>query len=213
MIITKKGTELPLLNLKGKDYLQVAWRIVWFREEHPLGRIDTTLVESTDKFVIFSASISIPDPTSGDYIKLADSVKREDFAHFADANEKAQTGAIGRALALCGFGTQHAPDLDEEDRVVDSPLNLNKTDFGIHPEQPTLEDGILDNGEYKVPFGKFKQRSLEEIGVDELRSYVGYLENKAKKDNKAITGIVADFIHRASEYIGSFEMANFGPLK
>ena len=24
-----------MMKLKGKDYLQVAWRLVWFREDHP----------------------------------------------------------------------------------------------------------------------------------------------------------------------------------
>jgi hypothetical protein len=36
--------------------------------------------------------------------------------------EKAETGAIGRALALIGYGTQFAPEMDEEDRIVDSPV-------------------------------------------------------------------------------------------
>ena len=29
---TPKGTVLPLTNLKGKDYLMVAYRIQWFNE-------------------------------------------------------------------------------------------------------------------------------------------------------------------------------------
>ncbi len=32
---TAKGTELPLLNLRGKQYLEVRFRLVWFREDHP----------------------------------------------------------------------------------------------------------------------------------------------------------------------------------
>ncbi|HTD18454.1 MAG TPA: hypothetical protein VK667_02885, partial [Ktedonobacteraceae bacterium] len=36
--------------------------------------------------------------------------------------EKAETGAIGRALAALGYGTQFAPELNEEHRIVDSPV-------------------------------------------------------------------------------------------
>ncbi len=28
---TAKGTDLPLLNLNGKQYLEVKFRLVWFR--------------------------------------------------------------------------------------------------------------------------------------------------------------------------------------
>ena len=32
-----------LIDLQGQDYLPVAWRIVWFREENPSGSIVTDL--------------------------------------------------------------------------------------------------------------------------------------------------------------------------
>ena len=38
-----------------------------------------------------------------------------------DYFEKAETKAIGRALAMLGYGTQFAPELDEAERVVDTP--------------------------------------------------------------------------------------------
>lgn len=113
---TPKGTELPLLDLKGKDYLQVAHRVVWFREEHPDWRIETNFAQLTLELAIAHAVIR---DSSGNVMATAH--KREDARHFPDFAEKAETGAIGRALALVGFGTQFAPELDEEERVVDSP--------------------------------------------------------------------------------------------
>lgn len=115
-ITTKKGTELPLTNLKGKPYLMVAYRLVWFREECPNHTIETEFVQLTDTSAIAKASIKYDNMT------LATAHKREDKAHFADYMEKAETGAIGRALALIGYGTQFAPEMDEEDRIVDSPV-------------------------------------------------------------------------------------------
>jgi hypothetical protein len=42
---------------------------------------------------------------------------------FKDYLEKAETGAIGRALAMCGYGTQFTGDeLDEGVRIVDAPV-------------------------------------------------------------------------------------------
>lgn len=68
-------------------------------------------------------------------------------------------------------------------------------------------NGNTEPRHYTVPFGKFKQRTLEQVGPDELRGYVEYLERTAIKQNKPIdpNGPVGDFIRRAEEYIGAFE--------
>ena len=87
-----------------------------------------------------------------------------------------------------------------------SEMDQAATQSRVVPEQPQVGDGFID-GTYKIPFGKFKMRSLEEVGADQLRGYVEYLESKAQKDGKAIVGIVAEFIERASEFIGAFENA------
>ncbi len=114
---TKKGTEIPIINLKGKDYLEVKYRISWMREEHPDWGIMTEFVERNDKFAIAKATIY-----NDKNMIIATSHKREDIAHFPDNLEKAETGAIGRALALCGYGTQFADDLSEGERIVDAPV-------------------------------------------------------------------------------------------
>ena len=46
---------------------------------------------------------------------------------FPDYIEKAETGAIGRALAMCGYGTLQAPEFDEQDRLADAPIEKRKT--------------------------------------------------------------------------------------
>jgi hypothetical protein len=114
---TPKGTSLPLMNLKGKDYLQVAYRIVWFREEEPQSGIET-------KYLILEADRAVCQATiTRDGKVVAMATKSEDRKGFADFIEKSETGAIGRALALLGYGTQFTlPDLDEGDRLADSPV-------------------------------------------------------------------------------------------
>lgn len=80
----------------------------------------------------------------------------------------------------------------------------NKTT--VYPEQPMAEDGDPNavHG-YVVPFGKFAKCPLEQIGPDELRNYVAYIESDSLKKNKPITGQVKDFIERAEAYIGACE--------
>lgn len=165
---TKAGTELPLINLKGKDYLQVAHRLVWFREEHPAWSIQTEIVRLDEKVAVFKALI-----TDHAGLILATSHKAEHQGHFSDYMEKAETGAIGRALALIGYGTQFAPDLNEEDRIVDSPQirkkvaaprdylsrdDLNRRLMAIH--QPYLK---------KFPTASFPEKLTALYGVKETR--------------------------------------------
>src|SRR5438128_11926261 len=119
-----------LIQLKSKqglqDYLPVQWRLVWFRELCPTGEITTELLhldldKETEEEVfqwnaekrknekvlkkakgvaVFKATVK--DGKGG----VATGTKSENAASFADFVEKAETGAIGRALAALGYGTQ-----------------------------------------------------------------------------------------------------------
>jgi hypothetical protein len=99
------------------DYLPVAPRIAWFRKEHPDWSIITKVMQLVDKAVIMKAIIK---DASGRIIATAR--KRETQNGFPDYIEKAETGAIGRALAMCGYGTLQAPEFDECERLADAPV-------------------------------------------------------------------------------------------
>ncbi len=127
---TKAGTALPILNLKGKEYLQVMHRIQWFREENPTGIIKTQMLEKNgtgkDAFSLFRAEIYL----NGQLV--ATGHKMETQGGFPDYIEKAESGSIGRALAMCGYGTQFAADdLDEGDRLADSPAPRVESSTGV----------------------------------------------------------------------------------
>ncbi|GAC1347107.1 MAG: hypothetical protein NVS4B7_18730 [Ktedonobacteraceae bacterium] len=136
-----------IMQLKSKqgsqDYLPVQWRLVWFREVNPHGTIETEMIQldldreteeegyvwNAEKkrsekvikqakgFAIFRAVVK--DGKGG----IATGTKSEKASSFPDFIEKAETGSIGRALAALGYGTQFAPELDEQHRIVDSPVD------------------------------------------------------------------------------------------
>ena len=107
-----------MMSLKGKDYLQVMWRLVWFREEHPDYGINAEALELTDDHAIFK--VTITDQAGNQVSSGHGSESKRDFGDFI---EKAETKAVGRALAMLGYGTQFAADeFDEGDRIVDSPV-------------------------------------------------------------------------------------------
>jgi hypothetical protein len=81
---------------------------------------------------------------------MATATKMENVRGFPDYLEKAETGSVGRALAYCGFGTQFAPELEEESRFADAPYASSGNrprPNGSRPApmagRPPVEGGIL----------------------------------------------------------------------
>src|SRR3989454_2154442 len=160
-----------LMQLKSregsKDYLPVQWRLVWFRELCPQGTIDTEEVEvdldreMEEEVFVWNAErrrsekvvkrakgyarfrATISDGKGG----RATGTKSECAASFPDYIEKAETGAIGRALAALGYGTQFAPELDEQHRIVDSPVARTSSSAGSRkPITPVRSAAGSTNG-------------------------------------------------------------------
>ena len=94
----------------GREYLPVSARLVWFRSEHPDWGIVTQATEiNLDKqYAIFQASIFNEEGRL-----IATSTKYVNSKNFPDYIAKAETGAVGRALLLCGYGSQFDPEFDE----------------------------------------------------------------------------------------------------
>ena len=120
--------HLRKLN-KDSEYLDVKWRLVWFREKHPHGVISTEMLhmDMEKGLAVFKASI---DDGEGGHAEGHGSETLRDFRDFI---EKAETKAIGRALAALGYGTQFAPELEEGQRIVDSPVERKQTSQAPRP--------------------------------------------------------------------------------
>jgi len=122
---TKKGTKLPLLDLKGKPYLQVAHRLVWFIEENDSYDFQSEIIHLDMEHgeVVVKSVVSVFD-SQGKIIKRAIATKCETRDNFADFIEKAETGALGRALAMLAYGTQFTgEEFNEGERLADSPID------------------------------------------------------------------------------------------
>jgi hypothetical protein len=111
-----------LSKVDGKDYLEVKWRLVWFRDVWPNGTITTEPLELSDQRAVFRATVTAID-ADGVIRGSATGTKASSPQQFKRGYiEKAETGAIGRALAALGFGTQFEPEFDEGEHIVDAPV-------------------------------------------------------------------------------------------
>ena len=176
---------MQIKNRNGSaDYLPVAWRLVWFREHCPDGSIETEMVhldldreteeegyawnnesrrsekviKRANGLAVFRATVK--DGKGG----IATGTKSEKAASFPDYIEKAETGAIGRALAALGYGTQFAPDLDEQHRIVDAPVDrsTHENDSNANERKPIASMRTTAIGSNV----KAKGTTIEENAVD-----------------------------------------------
>lgn len=209
---TKAGTELPVLDLKGKPYLQAAYRILWFREEHPDWLIKVEFIRLEESYCVAKAEVFDTD------LKLrAVAHKREDKKDFMDFMEKAETGAIGRALAMIGYGTQFTGDeLNEGSRIVDSPVSRpTKSIKKIHDEIPPPSDEdfqgdasesvydaqgevLNDPGMIRLHAAKkYIGKLICDIPTNDLMSYLAFW----KKSDTKVTGPLLKELQLIEEYI------------
>ena len=105
-----------ITKLKGKDYLEVKWRLAWFRDQRPHGQIHTSMLHIDFERGVALFKAVIDDGEGG----IGEGHGSESLKDFGDYVEKAETKAIGRALASLGYGTQFAPEMEEGERIVDS---------------------------------------------------------------------------------------------
>jgi hypothetical protein len=102
-----------------EDYLEVKWRLCWFRDRYPHGVITTEeiCVDLDRGYAHYKATVA--DGQGG----TATGYGTETAGDFADYCERAETRALGRALAALGIGTPFVgQDLTEGEHVADAPV-------------------------------------------------------------------------------------------
>lgn len=124
---------------RGADpnYLNVAQRLVWFiRDQRAMiaaGLATTSFIVNVEQVTLdrehgFAEFRAFVRDVLGNE---ATEVGSESVKDFPDFIEKAATKAKGRALAALGYGTAFAPELDEGERIVDTPRQPQRP-----PQQP-----------------------------------------------------------------------------
>ncbi|HEX6478262.1 MAG TPA: hypothetical protein VF043_05420 [Ktedonobacteraceae bacterium] len=202
-----------VIQLKSKsgsaDYLPVQWRLVWFREQCPHGTIDTEEIEvdldremeeegyawnnetrRSEKvmkrakgYARYRATVT--DGKGG----RATGTKSEKAVSFPDFIEKAETGAIGRALAALGYGTQFAPELNEEHRIVDAPV-----------ERSSYPSSYEGNGNARKPLASVRPTALSGNGSGNTGS-----EEKTGNNNALATEQQLASIRKLCQHLGKSE--------
>jgi hypothetical protein len=156
--------HLVRINNRG-EYLEVKWRLAWFRDVNPEGTIVTELIELRGEGEKIKGAIFKATVTSGNG-GSATGHGSETSNDFGDYLEKAETKAIGRALAALGYGTQFTDDFtmpnpDGSPHVVDAPVERRG---GVDGRPGPADAALVVATERQV---KFIYALAGEVGLDE----------------------------------------------
>ena len=128
--LQKVNDEIKTVEIHGKNYALVNERIIAFRKLYPQGFIRTKMIEKSDGECTFTAEVGYLDENwreaclgTGTANEKSDSslINRTSFI------ENCETSAVGRALAMAGFGvTGGVASADEVRQAVAAQNNLGE---------------------------------------------------------------------------------------
>lgn len=148
------------------DYLPCQWRLVWVNSDEPQ-ELEITIVDEqidldreteeetfawnsdtrrSEKVVKCAPGwakyrVRVRVVTTDGRKLTAEGVKSEKAASFGDFIEKAATGALGRALAMIGYGTQFTgEEFDEKHRILDAPVDRGTSGWQEHTDPQPQAD-------------------------------------------------------------------------
>ena len=121
-----KSLKGKAVKIKGKDYVLVSDRVLFFNEEYPNGSIQTIKLDNSDRVEI--KAVVIPDVANPQRVFTGHSqaVWGDGYINKSSALENAETSAVGRALALMGIGViDSIASVDEINKAKSQELKVD----------------------------------------------------------------------------------------
>lgn len=117
------------INIKGKEYILVKDRVLYFNENYPNGKIETELLsELNSEMVVMKATIT---PDVGNPIRIFTGFSQatwgDGYINKTAAMENCETSAVGRALGMMGIGViDSIASADEYNKAQTQPIYTPK---------------------------------------------------------------------------------------
>lgn len=171
-------TELTrkAIDIKGKKYVLVSDRVIYFNEIYKNGKIETFRALENDMEVF--RAVVIPDVEKPEryFVGHSQATWGDGYINKTSALENAETSAVGRALAFMGIGViESIASADEINKATTQPEKtlwmsddiFNKFLLAIQVCQNTFElDGVgKEISEWKQNNKKMKKEYAEELKI------------------------------------------------
>lgn len=108
------------IDFKGKKYVLVSDRVLYFNEKYPDGSITTEMINKPeDEMVIIKATIKPSEGQNRVFTGYSQATWGEGYINKTSALENAETSAVGRALAFMGIGViESIASIDEINKTT-----------------------------------------------------------------------------------------------
>jgi hypothetical protein len=159
------------------EYLEVRYRVQWFREKFPHGQIETKFfcLDWEKGIAICHATVSEGE---GGQSTATGTETRKGFEDFV---EKSETRSVGRALALLGFETQFVgEELSEGEHIADAPVTSTvaaPTETNSHTPAPWPDESLAHPTEGHLA-------ALRNLAVTECQEPVDVYEDRLRATMK-----------------------------
>ena len=153
----KKSLNKKAVNIKGKQYVLVADRIVYFNENFPDGSIETNLITDpgSDRIII-KATVYPDNEKKRVFAAYSQATIGDGYINKTSALENCETSAVGRALAFMGIGVIESVASVDEIKKASFPVSPVK--IGVQPPQKPVEP--------PKPTQEFGTQKVEKPAVD-----------------------------------------------
>ena len=117
--------NLKTVNIKGKPYVTVDERLIYFRDHYPNYSLVSEVIEKTEDSILIKAII-LDEKNRIIATGLAEEEKGSNYINKTSYVENCETSAWGRALANFGIGID-AGSVASADEVINAINNQKKT--------------------------------------------------------------------------------------
>lgn len=171
-------------KVKGRDYLEVKWRIAWMRSEQPDAILETDLASHQDGRAIMRARVTFPNGAS------ATGWGSEIQSAFENYIEKAETKAIGRALTALGFGTPvGAESMNSEPSRPRAVTTQSNSFLATPPQRSRIQrlagESSMDEAALDALIHEHTGESLASINKRQASGIIDLLESRRPATQRA----------------------------
>lgn len=147
-------TNLPTINIKGKEYVLVKDRISHFNEICPNGAIQTERISDWDKEIIKATVIPDCDKPARFFTGYSQAKRGDGYINQTSALENAETSAVGRALAFMGIG------------IIDSIASADEVNKAQNQNKSQTSASAQSNQSTDKPW--FNEKEFHELEMKNL---------------------------------------------